>query len=148
MALYRDQEFLADNIRARQSCSQRGGLSCHMGRGVGWAQHLALHAHDMLPPRGITGGRPRLKCSPPALHIFLSPSADWSTEITLREQSPAVGQNGWACDWVTHCVGDKKKQHLFFTASHFLLLYCIPLLLYIVPFILQSCFVRLGRKGP
>lgn len=27
MALYRDQEFLADNIRARQSCSQRGGLS-------------------------------------------------------------------------------------------------------------------------
>lgn len=56
---YKSQEFvIAGNIRACESCSrtqtERSVIRCQIwlnrgqGRGVGWAQHLALFAHDIL----------------------------------------------------------------------------------------------------
>uniref|UniRef100_A0A674P972 Fork-head domain-containing protein n=1 Tax=Takifugu rubripes TaxID=31033 RepID=A0A674P972_TAKRU len=59
-------------------------------------QHLAIQAHDILPPCGITEGRPRLKGGPLDLRGFsLSPSADFPTEITV---SRFGSQHGRACD--------------------------------------------------
>ena len=143
LPLYHSEESLVDNIRAFElKAHWGGGLSWDgslaqsyrgRGRGVGWAQHLAAHAHDILLPCGITGGRPRLRRSPPAFQSLfclpppLPPSLHW---LVNRDYT----QNAWQSDkmaqhvteWMTHWgTGDKKEKHFLVLSSLFL----FPLLL-------------------
>lgn len=90
-------------------------------RGVGWAQHSASDAHDILPPCGITAGRPRLRRSPPALHLFfLAPSLCWLVNRDYSQRAEPGRRTGrWACDWLSDTLlRDQDKNTLLSAFLH------------------------------
>lgn len=139
----------ARNVLQITACSS-WSLSCHVVQAEELGELSIWHCMPTTyfhPVRLLVDD---LDWSPPALHIFfsVSPSTDWSTEITQRA-APGSQTEG-----PSTCLGDtlrrrqtKKKQktktysslHLIFCSSALFLCYCV---LYTVTLILWSSFVR------
>lgn len=147
---YQCQEFLTDNIRACESCSWR-----KTERGLSWDENLAGQRPRkrswvssafgiVCPPQHITGGRPRLRCSTPAIHP--PPLHPLTGQQRLHSQSLAVRETGSACDWLEWHNEVRRQKHvssLFVTASHFYhILFLMLSCNFHIAFILQSSFFR------